>query len=144
MALDKTLFLVRGLPGSGKSTLAKMLCPRDAYEADDWFIDEGVYRFDPSQLHKAHHYCQTVVKNAMQTAARKIAVANTFSQLWEMTPYEEMASRYGYTVQVIECHGSFGSIHNVPESDLEKMKERWERISFDTHIGYRLESMDIN
>ena len=125
----KTLFLVRGLPGSGKSTLAKMLCPRDAYEADDWFIDEGVYRFDPSQLHKAHHYCQTVVKNAMETAAPKIAVANTFSERWEMEPYFDMAEKRGYAVQIVECLGSFGSIHNVPESDVQKMRDRWESVT---------------
>ena len=63
---NRTLYIVRGLPGSGKSTLAKKLCPRDAYEADDWFVDhDGIYKFDPSQLSKAHRYCQIVVKNAM-------------------------------------------------------------------------------
>ena len=124
-----TLFIIRGLPGSGKSTLAKMLCPRDAYEADDWFVDEGVYRFDPNQLVKAHQYCETVVKNAMDTRARKIAVANTFSQRWEMEPYFELAKKHKYVVQIIECQGNFGSIHGVPESVIERMKTRWEAVA---------------
>ena len=124
-----TLFIIRGLPGSGKSTLAKMLCPKHAYEADDWFVDEGVYRFDHNQLVKAHQYCETVVKNAMDTRARKIAVANTFSQRWEMEPYFELARKYKYLVQIIECQGNFGSIHGVPESVIERMKTRWEAVA---------------
>ena len=126
---SKTLYIVRGLPGSGKSTLAKKLCPRDAYEADDWFVDhDGIYKFDPMQLGKAHRYCQIVVKNAMQSGADQIAVSNTFSQLWEMKPYQELARRYEYNVSIIECQNDFGSIHNVPGDAIEKMKARWEAI----------------
>ena len=42
----KELYLLRGLPGSGKSTLAKSL-GGEHVEADQYFISDGEYLFDP-------------------------------------------------------------------------------------------------
>ena len=80
------------------------------------------------QLGKAHRYCQIVVKNAMQSGADQIAVSNTFSQLWEIKPYQSLARKYEYNVTIIECQNDFGSIHNVPGDAIDKMKARWEAI----------------
>lgn len=43
----------------------------------------------------------------------------------EMRPYFEMAVYLSAQIQVIECLGSFGSIHNVPEETVQKMKRRY-------------------
>ncbi len=126
--ISKTLFLVRGLPGSGKSTLAKKLCPRLVVEADTWFVNEdGEYHFNPEELPKAHRYCQTLTLDAMRNQEHTIAVANTFSQVWEMEPYFELADKYDYTVNIIECQNEFGSVHGVPKETIQAMKDRWER-----------------
>ena len=45
----KELYLIRGLPGSGKSTLAKSIGGIHI-EADQYFVESGVYKFDVLQL----------------------------------------------------------------------------------------------
>lgn len=125
------LYIIRGLPGSGKSTLAKRLyifCLVDYhYEADMYFIDaEGNYKFDPSKLKDAHAWCQEAVRGQIE-GGYSVAVSNTFTQMWEMKPYLDMAEKLGYTVTVITCEGDYGSIHNVPEEAIQRMKDRWEK-----------------
>ena len=129
MNVDKTLFLIRGLPGSGKSTLAKKLASRVHIEADTWFYDhDGNYKFNPEDLPQAHHYCQTVTLHAMIHLEPQIAGANTFSQIWEMEPYLQLAKKYNYAVNIIECQNDFGSVHGVPMAEIQEMKDRWEKI----------------
>lgn len=131
--IKKVLYIVRGLPGSGKSTLANRLSPY-VFEADDYFIgSDGEYRFDPRQLGAAHKQCQDDVASKMRcsfpSSTLPIAVANTFSQQWEVQPYITLAKQYGYAVQVVEAQGEHGSIHNVPSEKIEAMKKRWETIT---------------
>lgn len=126
--MRKTLYIIRGLPGSGKSTLARALVPHSSqhWEADMFFLDEnGEYKFNPKLLSKAHEWCQKHVEQVMMTG-HDVAVSNTFTRLEELLPYQLMAEYYGYDVQIIECHGKFGSIHNVPERTIRRMRERWQ------------------
>ncbi len=123
--MQTTLTLIRGLPGSGKSTLAELLSYQDNhihYETDMYFIKDGVYQYDASKIKDAHMACQRHVRSALANAWNVI-VSNTFTQMWEMRPYLEMP----YTnLKVIECHGKFQNIHNVPNEVIEKMRARWE------------------
>jgi predicted kinase len=133
------LWLIRGLAGSGKSTLAHMLelIPNEAgyhpavYEADDYFMqpgpDGGGYVFDKDKLASAHLQCLNNAHEAMSFGLRDVIVSNTFSQNWEMEPYRKFAKQFDYSVFVIECQNNFGSIHNVPEEVVERMRQRWER-----------------
>jgi predicted kinase len=127
----KELFLLRGLPGSGKSTLAKMLVGDKDYchkEADMYFKDRlGNYNFKPSQLKEAHQWCQQEVEFLMKYE-HKVVVSNTFTQEWEMTPYFELAEKYGYRVHSLIVENRHGGVneHGVPEDKLEIMKNRFE------------------
>lgn len=126
-----TLYIVRGLPGSGKSTLGNMIAEaRYTYppcEADKYFmLKDGTYQFDRNELHRAHQWCQDQARNLMSEGWRDCIVSNTFTTMKEMLPYLKMARTYRYQVQVIECRGNFGSVHNVPPETLQKMKARWE------------------
>jgi len=58
----------------------------------------------------------------------RIAVANTFTQEWEMKAYYDLAKEYGYTVfsLVVENRHNGVNVHNVPEEVLESMKNRFE------------------
>jgi predicted kinase len=127
----KELFLLRGLPGSGKSTLAKMLVGDKDYchkEADMYFVDgEGKYKFDVTSLRDAHAWCQEEVEFLMKYE-HKVVVSNTFTQEWEMTPYFELAQKYGYRVHSLIVENRHGGVneHGVPEDKLEIMKNRFE------------------
>jgi predicted kinase len=136
--MEKTLYIVRGIPGSGKSTFAKMLVGEDflVCEADKYFIDKetGEYNFDFTKIKDAHKFCQDTVETYMKDSLvndqfyREIAVSNTFTQEWEMEPYFELAKTYGYKVFsiVVENRHEGTNQHGVPDEVLTKMRERFE------------------
>jgi predicted kinase len=123
----KELILLRGLPGSGKSTLAKTL-GGPVFEADNFFMFEGEYKFNPSLLSVAHSHCQNQTQVAMLDEHEKIIVSNTFTQEWEMKAYYELAEKYGYRVHSVIVENRHGGVneHGVPEDKLEVMKKRFE------------------
>ena len=128
----KELFLLRGLPGSGKSTLAKSL-DGIHIEADQYFMEDGVYNFDASKLKNAHNYCQSQTQAWMKTDGEQVnvdrlVVSNTFTQEWEMKPYFEMAEKYGYRVYSLIVENRHGGIneHGVLEESLQRMENRFE------------------
>jgi predicted kinase len=130
--MEKMLYLVRGCPGSGKSTFAKTLGGIHI-EADQYFIDgEGNYKFDGSKIKLAHEYCRSQTEAWMKTDGTqvnvdKIVVSNTFTQLWEMEPYFELAKKYGYktfSIVVENRHGGT-NVHEVPEEKLKQMRNRF-------------------
>lgn len=123
----KELILIRGLPGSGKSTLARDLRRHTdvVLEADTYFLDEeGNYNFDANKLHLAHNWCQESTSLYLQLGCRVI-VANTFTTLKELKPYFQLAKEFGIVPIVYHCQNDFGSIHDVPEETIERMKTRW-------------------
>jgi predicted kinase len=131
MKKNKILYIVRGLPGSGKSTLAKMLTSGSGpshYEADMYFMEDGVYKFDVNRIKVAHAWCQGMVEMDMLKDVPVIAVSNTFTQEWEMEAYYELAKKYGYTTFSIIVENRHGGVneHNVPDEVLTKMNNRFE------------------
>ena len=124
--------VLRGVPGSGKSTLARQLCaagghnpPRIHLEADQHFIVNGVYRFDPLRAADAHAVVARDALAALQ-ADRRVVVANTHVRLWEMAAVVGAARLAGASMCFVECMGQWSSIHDVPSAAIEKMRERWE------------------
>ena len=132
----KELFLLRGLPGSGKSTLAKSLVEHDFLicEADQYFMQDGEYKFDATKLRDAHEYCRKMVETYMKDSLindqfyRQIVVSNTFTQDWEMRFYEIIAKKYGYRVHhvILENRHNGVNEHGVPDDKLEIMRNRFQ------------------
>jgi len=134
--MPRRMILIRGLPGSGKSTYAMYL--QDAYNKIDKVMpmwaeadhrmhdDEGNYLFDPTLLEFVHKECWKDAQRAAIEGLPCIIVSNTFSQLWEIKPYKELAMAYGYTFDVIKVTSQYGNTHNVPEATIQKMKDRWQ------------------
>ena len=127
-----TLFLVRGLPGSGKSHFAESYVAR-CVAADDYFVVDGEYRFNPDDLALAHKWCQRTTWDLLKSG-EDVAVHNTFTQRWEMEPYITMAKEHNYRVVVVDCFDAGltdeelaeRNTHGVPVEVIAKMRERWE------------------
>ena len=129
--MKQTLTLIRGLPGSGKSTLARRLLIEsngDAVwaEADHYFIgSDGVYRFNKDGLSYAHKQCYNKAERALEQG-QNVIVSNTFTTLKEMRPYFDLAFSYAIVPDVITCSDNFGSVHNVSDETMIRMRSRFE------------------
>lgn len=86
----------------------------------------GDYKFDAGKLSYVHEKCQEFVKFYMEEG-NDIIVSNTFTTEKELQPYLDMAEEYGYTVVslIVENRHGGKSIHNVPETTMEKMRQRF-------------------
>ena len=130
MLNNKTAIFVRGLPGSGKTTFAELLealIPRaEAYAADDFFMENGEYKFDQAKLAAAHGWCQSQTADAMRKGL-PVIVHNTFTTEKELKPYLKLAEEHGYNVVSIIVENRHGntSVHGVPEEVMEKMENRF-------------------
>ena len=133
MNKHKTLTIIRGLPGSGKSTLAKSIQLNNNlegnttfhFEADQYFMDANDnYNFDASKLHFAHQLCQFNTETSMKNGC-DVIVSNTFTTMKEIRPYLDLVEKYDYNIEIIEATGNYGSVHNVPEETIERMRNRW-------------------
>lgn len=118
------LVIIRGLPGSGKSTMAKQLYPDYVLcEADQYFEQDGEYKFDAKKLPMAHEWCYNKVLMAL-SSGKDAVVANTFTRLWEFERYLNM--NCASSVTVVTATGSYDNVHGVPVSAIERMRDRWE------------------
>ncbi|XP_075598170.1 NEDD4-binding protein 2-like 1 isoform X1 [Balearica regulorum gibbericeps] len=133
------LVLLRGLPGAGKSTLARQL-KRDypgavVLSTDDFFIENGVYMFEPDFLEDAHKWNQKRARKAMKNGKSPVIIDNTNIHAWEMKPYVMMAreNRYEVIFQEPDTPWKFNvqelarrNTHRVPREKIQRMKEQYE------------------
>jgi len=120
------LVVLRGIPGSGKSTIARELYAGYLHcEADQYFMDNGVYRFDPTRIKEAHADCQRRVRDGL-SGGFNVVVSNTFIKLWELQPYIDMANELKIPAKVFRCGGNYGSVHGVPEAVIQRMLTTYE------------------
>jgi predicted kinase len=118
------LILIRGFPGSGKSTFAKQFkCLH--LEQDMALMKDGEYKWTQDSISEAVNFCQKMTSKAIELGV-DVVVSNTFTRLWEMDFYLRLAKYYKYEVEVYRMMGNYGSIHNVPEKAMEKMRARWQ------------------
>ena len=101
-----TMLVMRGLPGSGKSTVVSAitrLYPQAVVcSADQYFMKDGKYEFDASQLKFAHQQSQDKARAACEAGERLVVVDNTGVKRWELVNYFRMAQINFYTVILLE------------------------------------------
>ena len=123
------LYLVRGLPGSGKSSFVKhqLHALVNHYEADMYFVDPSTreYKFDFDKLFQAHKWCQDKTQYSL-SGGFDTWVSNTFTTKKELRPYFEIAKETDSALVCMTMHGSFKSIHDVPEEAMTRMRNRFE------------------
>jgi adenylate kinase family enzyme len=82
-----TFIIIRGIPGVGKTREAKIILDgvSDCCHADTdhhFEREDGVYRFDASQLSEPHHLCRQKVEDVMKGGVSLIVQSNTNTTQW--------------------------------------------------------------
>ena len=115
--VKKEITLIRGCSGTGKSTLAKQLVGNGVtLSTDDYFMNNGMYDFDPTKLGTYHKKNQDRAEKHMIKETSPIIIDNTFSKEWEMKPYVKLADKYGYEIDIKE----------LPIPDIDELMRRQE------------------
>jgi predicted kinase len=117
---EANLVLIRGVPGSGKSTLASTYKGYAHFEADMYFIRDGVYAFDPDLLPAAHQWCLQNTRDALDQGTN-VVVSNTFLCAWEIKPYIDLM----YPFKIVDANGEWPSIHGVDVEKIKLMRSSW-------------------
>ena len=130
----KKCYILRGVPGSGKSTLAKELAGSTGkiHNTDEYFMKDGQYVFDPSQLPRYHQLNFEAFKTDLISFVSPVVVDNTNTRKWEFEKYLKEAELAGYNVEVISIPhidpelAAKRNTHGVPEEAIKRMIDRWE------------------
>ena len=133
--MNKQVYIVRGCPGSGKSTIARKIANLHSlenkvakiFETDNYFMENGEYKFNPSKLKENHAKCFNDFLDALNDRhVDVVIVANTFTRKWEYVNYSDAAKDSGYEVTMLIANGNYKNVHNVPDDVVQKMKNRFE------------------
>lgn len=111
-----------GISGAGKSTYVAQHKSTDAIvcSADDFFVSDGQYKFNPSLLGSAHDQCFTKFSAALKDeTVSEVWVDNTNLSMREAERYVKAAEEAGAAFTIIEIHvdqctASARNVHGLP------------------------------
>lgn len=137
--INKTALIIRSISGAGKSYLANQILEENPEGiiccADDYFMVNGVYTFNPNGLGYAHGRCKAKFYQGLLEAISPIIVANTNTVWKEMKDYVELASLADYEIYLAEPQTAWArnaqrcyekNSHNVPLNAIQRMLNRYE------------------
>lgn len=122
----KTAVILSGAPGRGKSNFAnflKLLDPAAVIVcADDGFMVNGEYKFDPKRLAEVHAACFRKFCEALENEEKLVIVANTNAILSHRKKYIDKATEMGYEVISLGVEDlGHKNQHGVPNEAVERM-----------------------
>lgn len=131
----RRVIILRGVPGSGKTTLAKRQYDGACIvSADDYYMRNGVYRFDPALLSMAHADClrRFVALLSDGCSCDRVVVDNTNTTVAEIAPYYALAIAFGLnplivTLIVDPIIAAARNVHGVSTEACIAMNKRIER-----------------
>lgn len=116
----REFYILRGVQGCGKSTLARSLASGNddsiICSADDYFMVNGVYTFNPEKLGEAHAACQRKAREAITYRVPRIIIDNVNATTAQLLPYLEMANAGEYLIfsLIVEHRHKELNEHRVP------------------------------
>jgi predicted kinase len=129
--MNQSMTIICGPAGYGKTTLATKLWRENKtgnlmfiYEADQWMMENGQYKFDPMKLGYCHRMCQENTERALADG-HSVIVSNTTLRRKDLNVYLDIAAAHSVPVRVIKMQQEYGSVHNVPDFKVEMMKKLW-------------------
>ena len=128
------VIIMRGVSGSGKSTYVRENFPGAVVcSADNYFMEEGEYKFNPRNLDKAHLECYRSFCEALSRGVEVVVVDNTNIRLMEMSPYIMEAKRAGFDYKIVKCIcdvkiAGERNLHGVSEMSILRMQANMEII----------------
>ncbi len=124
--MPKQVIIMRAHSGAGKSTWIGENVPTAVVcSADHFFMGhgnaKGTYRFDPSQLGRAHKLCLDNFERALSKGEPLVVVDNTNIRVSWYKDYLKLASFHGYEVFQKCLKTRFVNAHGVPEEKVDQM-----------------------
>lgn len=137
--MRRRVIIMRGIPGSGKSHHAAAISSRakqfgkpvTVVSADDFFVEDGEYLFDPRRIGQAHADCMRRFLIALKSGVEVVIVDNTNIHLWEYDHYMQAADLACYGVEIMEAKADVTTciarnIHGVPAEVIGRMACEYE------------------
>ena len=133
--MSSQVIVLQGVSGSGKSSYVNAFNgPKASCSADDYFVQDSGYRFNPAQLGEAHAWCLRRFIYQLSTytggdSSLTVLVDNTNTAAIEIAPYMAIAAAYNVPAKIvtIECDLDLAfrrNQHNVPMSTIQKQAAR--------------------
>jgi predicted kinase len=144
-----TCIVMQGVPGSGKTTIAEERWPAfRRCSADDHFVVDGEYRFDPAELPLAHQASFEKFLAAIEDRA-DVVVDNTNTSVWKLAPYFRYAEVTGYDVRIVRvvCDPEIAAArnsHGVPAHAVKRMAENIEASASQLPPWWPVETVDTS
>lgn len=102
----RLLLLVRGPPGSGKNIivaeLEELYPDSRAYWSDKLFSSPMAPQRNSVTIRESHDLCHSKIEGFMKNDVPMIINKNTNVMVWEIAKFLVLASRYGYTVILVD------------------------------------------
>lgn len=128
----KKVVIMRSPSGGGKSTKAREIKKKyddlglstAIHSTDDLFIEQGVYKFDPSKIMENHNKNFDNFKNSLDKGVNVIIIDNTNIRDFEYTRYVNEAISKGYEVEYSQFGKDFGFDNEGKQVSLDELKRR--------------------